>query len=196
QAKKVVSDDDAKKALSASYDRFKGEKMDLGPAISKVDKTLSCIDMGVRSMKATGPDGVMYHCVVNKVVIAVESLSGHQLARAHRWLRLSRQSPDEVAKLYGSKLVEWQVEAFKTIIDKFGKSEDDQLLRLPELQSDIKSRQKNMTNEMIQTFAEQLVEDFWLARPHNSAGYRLGVRTFVELPELLKSYDLSIPQVF
>ncbi|CAN0382459.1 unnamed protein product [Ascophyllum nodosum] len=144
--------------------------MDLGPAISKVEKTLSCIDMGVRSMKATGPDGVMYHCVVNK-------------------------SPDEVAKLYGSKLVEWQVEAFKTIIDKFGKSEDDQLLRLPELQSDIKSRQKNMTNEMIQTFAEQLVEDFWLARPHNSAGYRLGVRTFVELPELLKLYDLSIPQV-
>ena len=45
QAKKVVSDDDAKKALSASYDRFKGEEMDLGPAISKVDKTLSCIDV-------------------------------------------------------------------------------------------------------------------------------------------------------
>lgn len=32
-------------------------------------------------------------------------------------------------------------------------------------------------------------------RPDNGVYYRLGVRSYVELPELLKSVDLEVPQV-
>lgn len=34
-----------------------------------------------------------------------------------------------------------------------------------------------------------------LQRPGNDVHYRLGVRTYVELPELLKTFDLEVPQV-
>lgn len=44
----MVSDEDARKALEASFERFKGDEMDLEPAISKVDKTLSSIDVSCR----------------------------------------------------------------------------------------------------------------------------------------------------
>lgn len=35
----------------------------------------------------------------------------------------------------------------------------------------------------------------YLQRPGNGVYYRLGVRTYVELPELLKTFDVDTPQV-
>eukprot|EP00904_Undaria_pinnatifida_P002504 jgi/Undpi1/12254/HiC_scaffold_5.g01930.m1 len=162
-----MSEEDAQKALDVSYERFGSAGVDLSAALSTVDNMLDCIDMGVRSMKALGSSGRIYHCLVNK-------------------------TPDEVAKLHGSKLAEWQVAMFKGIIELFGNSDEDQL-RLRDLEV-LAESYKSVNGEMVRSFAEQLVEDFWLARPQSSSGYRLGIRTYVELPELLKAADLVVPQ--
>lgn len=48
QAKKVMSDEDAQKALDVSYERFGNAGIDLSAAISRVDKTLDCLDVRSR----------------------------------------------------------------------------------------------------------------------------------------------------
>lgn len=50
KAKKVLSEEDAQKALDSSYERFGNAGVDLWAAISRVDKMLACIDVSMLSL--------------------------------------------------------------------------------------------------------------------------------------------------